>query len=105
MKSTPDGAFESLAKAFFLDHPEIAHEWRAVKGRVSGDRLDLVCAPGSSNEVYASLLGGQIAVGDRTDHNDFADFGHGLSDEAIAQDAFNDLVELLRSNGHLDAAT
>ena len=105
MKSTPDDAFQSLAKTFFLDHPEIAHEWRTVKSRLSGDRLDLVCAPGAANEVYASLLGGQIAVGDRADHTDFADFGHGLSDEDIARDAFNDLIELLRRHGHLSAAT
>jgi len=105
MKSTPNDAFQALAKTFFLDHPEIGHEWRTVKSGLSGDRVDLVCAPGSSNEVYASLLGGQIAVGDRTDHTDFADYGHGLSDEEIARDAFSDLVKLLRRHGHLGAAT
>ena len=105
MNTSPDDAFESLAKAFFLNHPEISHEWRRVKSRLSGDRVDLVCAPGAANEVYATLLGGQIAVGDRADHTDFADFGHGLSDEEVAQEAFNDLIELLRRHGHLDAAT
>ena len=105
MNTSPDDAFESLAKAFLLNHPEISHEWRRVKSRLSGDRVDLVCAPGAANEVYATLLGGQIAVGDRADHTDFADFGHGLSDEEVAQEAFNDLIELLRRHGHLDAAT
>jgi hypothetical protein len=106
MKTNPDAAFQSLAKAFFADHPDISHEWRTVKNRLSGDRIDLVCAPGTPNEVYASLAGsGQIAIGDRTDHTDFADFGRGMSDEEIARNAFNDLVDLLRRHGQLDVAT
>jgi hypothetical protein len=105
MKSMPDDVFRSLADAFLLDHPQISHEWRTVKSRLSADRVDLVCAPAAANEVYASLLGGQIAVGDRVDHTDFADYGHGLSAEEIARDAFNDLVERLRRNGHLAPAT
>ena len=105
MKTEPDDVFRSLANAFLLDHPQVSHEWRTVKSRLSADRVDLVCAPGDANEVYASLLGGQIAVGDRVDHTDFADYGHGLSAEEIARDAFNDLVELLRRHGHLAPAT
>jgi hypothetical protein len=105
MKGTPDDAFQWLAKTFFLEHPKIAHEWRTVKSRLSRDRVDLICAPGAANEVYASLMGGQIAVGDRTDHTDFADFGRGLASEETAREAFNNLVELLRRHGHLAAAT
>jgi hypothetical protein len=52
MKSTLDDAFQSLATTFFLEHPNIAHEWRTVKSRLSEDRVDLVCAPGAANEVY-----------------------------------------------------
>jgi hypothetical protein len=105
MKSTPEDAFQSLAKTFFLEHPNIAHEWRTVKGRLSGDRVDLVCAPGAANEVYASLMSGQIAVGDRADNTDFADLGRGLASEETAREAFNNLVELLRRHGHLAATT
>ena len=105
MKSDPDDAIKSLANAFFVDHPEIAHEWRTVKSWWWGDGVDLVCAPGAANEVYASLRGGQIAVGDQADHQDFEDFGRGLSDQDLAREAFDDLVELLRRHGHLGAAT
>ncbi|HEV7613488.1 MAG TPA: hypothetical protein VGO37_16540 [Steroidobacteraceae bacterium] len=101
----PDDVFRSLANAFLLDHPQVSHEWRTVKSRLSADRVDLVCAPGAEDEVYASLLGGRIAVGDRVEHSDFADYGHGLSAEEIARDAFNDLVDLLRRHGHLAPAT
>jgi hypothetical protein len=105
MKSTLDDAFQSLATTFFLEHPTIAHEWRTVKNRLSEDRVDLVCAPGAANEVYASLMSGQIVVGDRTDHTDFGAFDRGLASEETAREAFNNLVELLRRHGHLEPAT
>ena len=104
MKTSPDDVFESLANAFLLQHPEIAHEWRKVKGRWWADGIDLVCAPGTPNEVFASLKGGQIVVGDRVDRDDFEDFGRSVSAEEVAQEAFNDFIELLRRHGYLGAA-
>ena len=93
-----DAAFESLARAFLAEHPEVVHEWRSVK-HWWGSRRDLVCAPDSPAEVYASLLSGQIAVGDRTHHTDFGDFGRGLSHEAVAREAVEYLIELLEQHG------
>ena len=104
-KGSPGDAFEAVAKAFFRDHPEITNEWRTVKSRWWGDRIQLVCAAGSSHEVYASLKGGQISVGDRDDHYDFEDFGRNIPDEEVALEAFNHLVELLSQHGHLGALT
>jgi|SRR5438034_4386828 len=104
MKSDLDRAFANLATAFFAKHPEVRHEWREVKSRLWGDRVDLVCGVGSQNEVYASLLDWQIAVGvTNGDHDDFEDFGRGLSEEALATEAFQRFVQLLRERGHLAA--
>jgi hypothetical protein len=95
-------AFESLATHFLSRHPEIPHEWRRVKDPVWGERTDLVCGIGTPNEVYASLLGYQIAVGATSgDHHDFEDYGRGLSDSDVAKQAFDRLTELLRLQGHL----
>lgn len=96
-------AFESLASPFLSRHPEISHEWRQVKDPVwGGDRTDLVCGIGTPNEVYASLLGYQIAVGvTNGDHRDFENYGRGLADKDLAKEAFDRLAELLRLHGHL----
>jgi hypothetical protein len=95
-------AFESLATPFLSRHPEIFHEWRQVKDPVWGDRIDLVCGNGTANEVYASLLGYQIAVGvTNGDHRDFEDYGRGLSDNDVAKQAFGRLVELFGLYGYL----
>jgi len=100
-----DATFESLALVFLAQHPTIPHEWRDVVGRWSGRRRDLICAPGQKNEVFASLLGTQIALGTtRGDHEDFEDFGRGLSDEDVAREAFSRFVELLTEAGHLEPA-
>ena len=57
----------------------------------------------SPNEVYASLLDWQIAVGvAKGEHEDFEDFGRGLSDEAVAAEAFGHFVALLKKTGHLE---
>jgi hypothetical protein len=97
-----DRAFERLAKAFLSYHPEVAHEWRQVKSRVDGDRIDLVCGAGSPNEVFASLLGYQIALGlTQGEHQDFEDFGRGLTDEQLAAEAFERFINLLDSYGHM----
>jgi hypothetical protein len=97
-----DRAFESLARTFFSDHLNVPHEWRQVKDRFEGDRTDLICGTGTSNEIYASLLGYQIAVGGSTgDYQDFEDFGRGLTDSEVAQEAFECFVGLLRHHGYL----
>src|SRR5688500_7166504 len=90
-------AFEELALGFLSTHPGIQHEWRDVPGRFSSARRDLIFAPGQSNEVFASLLNSQIAVGRTSgEHEDFEDFGRGLSDTGVAREAFARLVEILR---------
>ena len=92
-------------QAFLAQHPTIPHEWRDVASRWSGSRRDLVCGPGQTNEVFASLLGPQIAIGaTRGEHEDFEDFGRGLSDEEVAREAFNRFVEILTEAGHLEPA-
>lgn len=106
MRSALDRAFANLATAFLARHPEVRHEWREVKSRLWGDRVDLVCNPGSPDEVYASLLDWQIAVGiAHGNHDDFEDFGRGLSEEAVATEAFERFVQLLRERGHLVTET
>ena len=98
-----DAAFESLAVAFLAQHPTIRHEWREAASRWWGGRRDLICAPGQRNEVFASLLGNQIALGITSgDHEDFEDFGRGLSSEEVARQAFDRFVEVLAEAGHLD---
>lgn len=104
MKSDLDRAFANLATLFLAQHPEVPHEWREVKSRIWGERVDLICGAGSPSEVYASLMDWQIAVGVATgDHDDFEDFGRGLSDEVVAAEAFGRFVELLTKHGHLEA--
>ena len=94
--------FESLARSFLTEHPDVRHEWREVKDRFWGDRTDLVCGSGTPNEVFASLLGYQIAVGlTNGDHQDFEDFGRGLADSEVAREAFEYFVGLLRHHGRL----
>lgn len=93
-------AFETLAVEYLSKHPGIPHEWRDVPGRFQGARRDLVCAPGQPNEVFASLLGGQIAIGIAGgEHEDFEDFGRDRSATAVAQEAFTRFVERLREAG------
>jgi hypothetical protein len=93
-------AFEELAVGFLSKHPGIQHEWRDVPSRFWSGRRDLICAPGQFNEVFASLLDRQIAVGATAgEHEDFEDFGRGLSDTVIAREAFTRFVEILRETG------
>ena len=93
-------AFEALALGFLSNHSGIRHEWRDVPDRFWSVRRDLICAPGESNEVFASLLDSQIAVGVTAgEHEDFEDLGRGLSDTAIAHEAFTRFVEILRETG------
>lgn len=106
MTTSPlDIAFEELARHFLAEHPGIRHEWRDVPSTWLGARRDLVCAPGLPNEVFASLLGGQIAIGQTSgEHEDFEDFGRGLSEEAVAREAFDRFVAILSEAGHLGPA-
>ena len=104
MTSPLDQGFEARAKAFLAAHPDIPHEWREIRSHLLAPRVDLVCAPGAVNEVFATLSGGQITVGATGgSHDDFEDFGRGLSDDAVAAEAFERFVQLLRANGHVPA--
>jgi hypothetical protein len=97
--------FEALVRELLARHPAIRHEWRPVKSRWWGDRLDLVCNPETPSEVFASMQhNGQIAVGDQSGHEDFENFGRGLSEREIAQEAFAYFRRLLSENGYPDAA-
>lgn len=104
MKPTPtDTSFEVLVRAFLAEHPSVVCEWRDVKGLLSS-RTDVICGSGLPNEIFASFnRGGQITVGVTTDvhHDDFEDFGRGLSDDEIVREAFDRFVQLLREQGHL----
>jgi len=103
MPNQLDSAFQSLACRFLSEHPEIPHQWREVKSRLAGNRLDLVCGAGTDNEVFASLLDGQIAVGVANGiHQDFEDFGRGRTDEEVAREAFDYFVTLLGEHGHVE---
>ena len=91
--------FESLARQYLAKNPSIRHEWRAVRSIWWGGRTDLLCEPGSSREVYASLFNAHIAIGSGADCQDFEDFGRGLSSAALAREAFAHFVDLLKQNG------
>jgi hypothetical protein len=75
-----------------------------VRSRLTGDRRDLVCDPGTSRQVFVTVRAGEAVVGTTDFHDDYQDFGTGQSDADIAREAFARFVELLRENGHLDRA-
>ena len=95
--------FETLARQFLAAHPEIRHEWHQIPGIFGVARTDLLCAPGESREVFASLHGGQITVGAKSEDTDFESWGRKLSQEEVEREAFTFFVELLKSNGFLAA--
>ena len=105
MDSTPrDRAFEDLVRRFLTEHPQIQHQWRDSGHWFGGGRRDLVCGVGTKNEVFASFnRGGQITIGltGADQHQDFEDFGRGLSDDEVAREAFNVFAEFLREHNHL----
>lgn len=101
--STPQTMLESRARDMLARHPEIPCEWRRVNSRLARDRLDLVCNAGAPNEVFATISEVQITVGDRDGHRDFEDFGRGLSESSLAQEAYEYLLALLRKHGHREA--
>lgn len=96
--------FVDLACAYFATHRDITHEWRLIPSRAWGDRIDLVCAVGTPAEVFATLRPHQIVVG-RTHghHEDFENFGRGLSDAEIAREAFECFVEELEDRDNVAA--
>lgn len=104
MTDWAEKVFESLAREMLARNPAIRHEWWPVRDRWWGDRLDLVCNPDAPYEVWASIREGQIAVGAGEDHDDFEDFRRGLSESALAYEAFGCFVALLRENGYPEAA-
>lgn len=102
MTSALNEAFERLVRAFLSQHPELPHEWRRIESRWWGSRVDLICGVGTPNEVFATLHGHQIAVGPtKGRHEDFEDFGRGLSDEEVAREAFDRFVEVLAESAYL----
>jgi hypothetical protein len=105
LTSNVDREFARLANEFLALHPEVQHEWREERGWLTR-WTSLICGVGQPNEVYASLdRHEQIAVGvTRGHHEDFQNLGGGATDEQVAWEAFDYLVELLRENGQLPPA-
>lgn len=91
--------FETLARKFFEEHPQIPHSWRHIRGRCGDSRTDVVCWPDTSYEVFATLRDYQIAVGTAGSHTDFEDFGRDLTDEQLAREAFSHFLDLIRQIG------
>ena len=104
MDDTASEAFEVRARSLLSQYPTIRHEWRPVVSRLWGNRLDLVCNAGSPDEVWATLRGDSIAVGDAADHSDFETFGRNVSRLVVAQEALDRFVALLRNHGYPEAA-
>ena len=97
--------FESLARSFFAQHAGIRHEWCQVRSAWSGGRTDLLCEPGGNLEVFASLTGGHITVGTSEQRTDFEDFGRGLSNQQLAEEAFAKFVGFLKGKGIFSEAS
>ena len=88
--------FEALVRPYLAANPRIRCEWRQIRGVVSGGRTDLICYTDRGAEVFASLSRVQITVGCGGESTDFEDFGRGLSDAAVAKEAFEKFVRLLQ---------
>ena len=100
-------AFEHLARAFLTENPSIAHEWRPSRSIWLGDHLELILTPPAPHVpgVWASLTAGQITIGAKDSHRDFEDFGRGLTDEQLAEEAFSYFQELAQENGYVARST
>lgn len=94
--------FEKMAREYFAQHPEIPHAWSEISD-ASGGRTDLVCWPGTSQEVFASLSESQISVGSSENTEDFESFGRDLSAKELANEAWTLLESLIRKRGGNDA--
>lgn len=78
--------FESLARDFLAQHPDVPHSWRQIHDPAGG-RTDLICWPETHAEVFASLTDYQITVSTRESEDDFETFGRDMSDEDLAREA------------------
>jgi hypothetical protein len=92
--------FEALARSYLSQHPGIRHEWRESRSAAWGGRTDLICYTAKGAEVFASLTSAQITVGSGAESTDFEDFGRGMSEAAIASEAFGHFKQLLNREGH-----
>ena len=101
--STLEKEFRRLFGAVAVRNPALVHEWRDKSSSTWGRRLDLVCAAGTPSEVYATVFESSVAVGDATGHTDVEDFGRGLSDGEIAQEATSLLEAKLEEHGLITA--
>ena len=97
--------FEVLVREFLEAHPTLRHEWKTQHSWLFGPTREVTILPSSPEvpEVWASESGAQIAVGVGDEHTDFEDFGRGLTDAQVAQEALNHFAELLHEHGYLDA--
>ncbi len=92
--------FEVMAREFLAEQPTIRHEWEKISG-IRDSRTDLICEPGTNKEVFATLRNWQIAIGTKTEHTDFEDFGRDLTEKEVAVEAFARFVTILKMNGVL----
>jgi hypothetical protein len=96
-------AFEYLARPFVMQRQQLHSEWKKISNRWWGGYTVLLCGTKKQSLVSASLFGPQIAVHSPSDDVDFEDFGRGLSDLAVAQEAFAFFREQLKLHGLLKA--
>lgn len=95
-------SFEAMARAYLARNAGVPHTWREIRD-ASGGRTDLVCWPGTSGEVFASLTDYQITVGSSDSVEDFEKFGRDLSDEELASEAWARFMSLIAERGGNDA--
>src|SRR5262245_23685004 len=104
MKNSACAEFELLAREYLTARPHLRHEWRRVSSWLWGDRSDLLIAPASAGgaEIFATLYDGsdQVTIGAAGDHEDFEDFGRGVTNRELAAEAFAYFRSLLRDHGH-----
>ena len=93
METHPE--FEMFVRDYLQRHPDIKHEWRRMEDETAGGHTDLICAPDTEHEVFATLRPDAIAVGDKNGHVDFEDFGRGLTGQQLAAKALAHLIKLL----------
>ena len=98
-------AFEVLVREFLEAHPSLRHEWKTQHSWLTGPTHAVTILPPLPDvpEVWASENDVQIAIGVGDEHTDFEDFGRGLTDAQVAQEALNHFAELLHEHGYLEA--
>jgi hypothetical protein len=101
MQSTKiQSEFELLANPFLKTQSGLSYEWRIVASKLWGDRTDLICVLNSNIEVWASFRESSVAIGTGENHTDFEDFGRGLTDQALASEAFKYFEKIVTQNKH-----